>query len=497
VSTKLNLVANYASQIYIGLIAIILIPVYIDLMGEEGYGLVGFFITIQSLFLVLDFGLSSTAIKQVTLYRGGTLSLQEFRKILRGIEIIFIIAAVIISITFMLLTDFLTNNWFNFENLKDKDVYSSLLLIGILAALRWMYSFYRGIVNGYEEIVFLSWFGASIASVKYVVVIAALYYIESSTIVFFTFQIFIALIEISVIVLFAYKLLPHSDITWSLRNVRAIRSVFKFAASVGGISMLWVFISQYDKTILSGWVVLSDYGIYMMIALGASVVTYLTGGMYNVLLPRISVLKTQGKVGELQNLYTTYTENILLIVAPIASMIFIFSDSILMLWTNKSYDQSIYDTFGYLALGNMFVPLLAFPYILQYAHSDFKIAIYNNLMVAILMPIGMWVGFENYGTLGVAINWCILMFISFNFSSYFVHKAMLKNYHLTWLYKSVIPIISTSLIATYCAYYFVDSYVTNLLEFIIFYCVVTCLALMSSSILKVKLINFIKFRRGV
>ena len=322
-STKLNLVANYASQIYIGLIAIILIPVYIDLMGEEGYGLVGFFITIQSLFLVLDFGLSSTAIKQVTLYRGGTLSLQEFRKILRGIEIIFIIAAVIISITFMLLTDFLTNNWFNFENLKDKDVYSSLLLIGILAALRWMYSFYRGIVNGYEEIVFLSWFGASIASVKYVVVIAALYYIESSTIVFFTFQIFIALIEISVIVLFAYKLLPHSDITWSLRNVRAIRSVFKFAASVGGISMLWVFISQYDKTILSGWVVLSDYGIYMMIALGASVVTYLTGGMYNVLLPRISVLKTQGKVGELQKLNNTYTEIILFIVAPIASGIVI------------------------------------------------------------------------------------------------------------------------------------------------------------------------------
>jgi O-antigen/teichoic acid export membrane protein len=497
VSTKLNLFASYASQIYVGIVAIILIPVYIDLMGEEGYGLVGFFITLQSLFLVLDFGLSSTAIKQVTLYRGGALSLQEFRKILRGIEILFIAVALVIAITFALFSDFLTNNWFNFESLKGEDVYFSLLLIGILSALRWLYSFYRGIVNGYEEIVFLSWFGASIASIKYVVVIAALYFIKSSTIVFFTFQIFIALIEVFVIVLFAYKLLPHGNITWSLKNIREIKLVFKFAASVGGIGMLWVLISQYDKAILSGWMTLSDYGIYMMIVLGASVVTYLTGGMYNVLLPRVGVLKTQGKVGELKDLYTTYTEAILLIVAPIASMIFIFPDSILMLWTNKSYDQSIYDTFSYLALGNMFVPLMAFPYILQYAYSDFKVAIYNNIVVAILLPIGMRFGFENYGTLGVAINWCILMFISFSFSSYFVHKVMLKGCHFVWLYKTVIPIISTSFIVTYCAYYFVDSYITNLLEFVIFYCAVTCLTLMSSSILKVKLIDLIKSWRGV
>ena len=42
-SLKRNILANYVSQIYVTLIAIGMVPLYIEYMGAEAYGLVGFF----------------------------------------------------------------------------------------------------------------------------------------------------------------------------------------------------------------------------------------------------------------------------------------------------------------------------------------------------------------------------------------------------------------------------------------------------------------------
>ena len=42
-SLKRNIVASYASQAYVTLIGIIILPLYIKYMGAEAFGLVGFF----------------------------------------------------------------------------------------------------------------------------------------------------------------------------------------------------------------------------------------------------------------------------------------------------------------------------------------------------------------------------------------------------------------------------------------------------------------------
>ncbi len=59
-SLKKNIIANYASQLYVTGVGILILPLYIKYMGAEAYGLVGFFTMLQAWFAVLDLGLTPT-----------------------------------------------------------------------------------------------------------------------------------------------------------------------------------------------------------------------------------------------------------------------------------------------------------------------------------------------------------------------------------------------------------------------------------------------------
>jgi hypothetical protein len=56
-SLKRNIFANYASQIYVALIGIVIVPLYVRYMGAEAYGLVGFNAMLQALFTYSIWGL--------------------------------------------------------------------------------------------------------------------------------------------------------------------------------------------------------------------------------------------------------------------------------------------------------------------------------------------------------------------------------------------------------------------------------------------------------
>ena len=47
---KRNIVANLAGSTWTALVGLIFIPLYIHLIGIEGYGLVGIFATLQAIF---------------------------------------------------------------------------------------------------------------------------------------------------------------------------------------------------------------------------------------------------------------------------------------------------------------------------------------------------------------------------------------------------------------------------------------------------------------
>ena len=92
-SLKKNILANYASQIYITLIGIVVVPLYMKYMGSEAYGLVGFFAMLQAWFNLLDMGLTPTIARETARFRGCETDALNYRRLVRALEGIFVIVA--------------------------------------------------------------------------------------------------------------------------------------------------------------------------------------------------------------------------------------------------------------------------------------------------------------------------------------------------------------------------------------------------------------------
>lgn len=145
------MLANYASQIYVTLIGILMLPVYLHYMGAKAYGQVGFFTMLNAWFQLLDMGLTPTLARETARYRGGALDAATLRGLVRALEGIFFSLAILAAAAFLFLSDWIASAWLFVEQLKGREVAMAVMLMGFIIPLRSISGLYRGAVNGFER----------------------------------------------------------------------------------------------------------------------------------------------------------------------------------------------------------------------------------------------------------------------------------------------------------------------------------------------------------
>ena len=78
-----RLLANYASQIYVTVIGIVMVSLYIKYMGTEAHGLIGFFAMLQAGSTLLDMGLTPTTARETARFRRPATDALSLRRLLR------------------------------------------------------------------------------------------------------------------------------------------------------------------------------------------------------------------------------------------------------------------------------------------------------------------------------------------------------------------------------------------------------------------------------
>ena len=59
---------------------LVMVPAYVSRLGPEAFGLVSFFIVLQTLFQLLDLGLTPTMSREAARFRGGAIDGVELRQ---------------------------------------------------------------------------------------------------------------------------------------------------------------------------------------------------------------------------------------------------------------------------------------------------------------------------------------------------------------------------------------------------------------------------------
>jgi Membrane protein involved in the export of O-antigen and teichoic acid len=310
VSLKKNIIANYASQLYVAGVGILILPLYIKHMGAEAYGLVGFFTMLQAWFGLLDIGLTPTIGRETARYHGGSISALAYRQIFRALSLIFLAVATIGGSSMFLLADIVAAQWLNTESLDMNTVVIVVQVMAISVALRWMCGLYRGVVTGSERLVWLSAFNVLIATLRFIAVFVSMWQFGFTPLVFFMHQLSVALIELAGLFWMGSRLLPskaslQEKIGWSFKP---IKSVLKFALTIAFTSSIWVLVTQTDKLILSGILPLAEYGYFTLAVLVASGIMVISGPISSAIMPRMARLNAECKHDEMIKVYRNATQ---------------------------------------------------------------------------------------------------------------------------------------------------------------------------------------------
>ena len=457
-SLKRNILASYASQIYVTLVGILVLPLYINYMGAEAFGLVGFFAMLQVWFNLLDMGLTPTVARETARFRAGASDALNYRRLLRALQVIFFFVALLGGTAMVVFSGLLADGWLKVQTLPLAQVQLALQLMAVCVSLRWMSGLYRGCISGAERLVWLSGFNAIVATLRFVGVLPVLIWVGHSPATFFTYQLLVAMVELAGLATKAFGLfpvvLPGQQLGWSPAALLApIRPVLKFSLTIAFTSSVWVLVTQTDKLVLSKLLPLADYGYFTLAVLAASGVMLISSPISSALLPRLARLKAEGNETGLINLYRNTTQMVAVIAIPTCLVLAFFAEHVIWVWTGDAHAATqAAPVMRLYALGNGFLTMAAFPYYLQFAKGDLKLHLIGNLLlVLLLVPSLVWATWK-FGAIGAGYAWLGSNAVYFFAWIPLVHRRFEMGLHRRWMVRDLSLVLVLGMLAATALY---------------------------------------------
>lgn len=421
-------------------------------MGAEAYGLVGFFTMLQAWFNLLDMGLTPTVARETARFTGGATDALHYRRLLRALQLIFFAIAVLGGCTMFVFSGLVADGWLKVQTLLLAEVQIALQLMAVGVALRWMSGLYRGCISGSERLVWLGVFNAFVATLRFVMVLPILIWVDHSPTTFFTYQLLVAMIELAGLKAKAYGLLPSiplgQRIGWSPSSLfKPIKPVLKFSLTIAFTSSVWVIVTQTDKLVLSGILPLTEYGYFTLAVLASSGIMIVSGPISSVIMPRMTILFAEGKHEELRNIYRGSTQLVSIIAGSAAITLAFYSEQLLFAWTgDPQLAENAASTLQLYAIGNGFLAVSAFPYYLQYSKGILRYHLIGNACLVIFLIPGIILAATHFGGLGAGYVWMAMNGLYFAIWVPYVHRKMEPGLHVKWMLEDILIIIIPSIL---------------------------------------------------
>lgn len=439
-SPRLSMLRNtglsYVGQAYVLLVGILILPFYLEHLGAEAYGLIGFFTVLQAWLQLLDAGLSPSLVRQIAHLRGrsqtATMRYQPGR-LLRSFEILFLPVASLTVLGICLSSGWIAQQWLQAQELSTETIIRCISLMGLMIGLKLYATLYKSGLQGLELHAWLNGANIVIATLRYFGGLFLVAYVSQDPLDFFLFQAVIAFIETSIFAAKAYALMPNrswlTGFDWAV-----VKPVLPFAAGMFVTSLLWIVLTQLDKVLLSNVLLLEQYGYFSLVALIATGLMTLTNPLVQTLLPRLTMLVAEERIADMQALYLNATRFVCSLLFPLAGVIAFHSAELILAWTGDAeaanWSRNILPWY---VLGSAIMAINAFQFYLQYAHGQLRLHVWFSLVSAALsIPLVVYATMQ-HGAFGAALSWFGLRMLTFLIWPSIVHKRFAPGLHKQWL----------------------------------------------------------------
>lgn len=479
-----NVLSNFLARIWNGLLSIALIPIYIEYIGVEAYGMVGIFISLQTLLLLLDLGLGATISREFARFSGVKEKAEYLIDLTRTLEIVYLATGILIALVMVNFAAVITNYWLSPEGLSPETVTTAIKLIGLTIAVQWPSALYSGGMSGLQTQVRLSILVSAFATLRYGGAIIVLHFLSPTIDAFFGWQLIVGILQTLTLRYNLMQVLPPCEKSGSIQ-LRILVPLWRFATGMLGISILSTLITQLDKVILSKLLSLEEFGYYTIATAVASSLYMAVAPTFNAFYPKFSKLYQEFNTISIEEGFHQGNQILAVILFPLMWLFVFYSPDILLAWTGKPDLASIVAFLVVpLVIGNTINGMMNIPYALQLGAGWTRIPLLTNLVgLAFLIPALLHVS-TKYGAIGAAYVWLLFNIIYMIITIVVMHRLVSKIVTYRWLVSDIGQPLAASFIFFGFSYFFVDNHVNiftaTLLTSLSFICAVISAPLVKS-----------------
>ena len=438
-----NFFAGVLGSVLTALIGFTVVPLYIKFLGIEAYGLIGFLISLQALFTLLDVGFTSALNREIA--RCNSVGkMYEARALLGTLTVFFIGMAVLIAILVGCLAPFIAHSWLRSSNLNPGIVANGVILMGLIIACRWPIALFQGALIGLQRLDITSLISVVMATISGLGGVAILVNISASIEALFMWQAVAAFLYASLLYLILRKKIGSVNLNL---NIASLKQIWKFSVGMSGIGITGLVLMQLDKLIVSKLVDLTDFGKYALAGTMASGLYILMTPLFNVIYPKMSELVATENTKKLIIFYKDSAYLFMAVFAPVAVSAIMFTNDLLNVWTgNVTLSLAATPIVQFILIGTALNGLMHFPYALQLAFGATKLAILINIaLIALMVPLTIFLT-KSYGVVGGAMAWAILNVFYVLIGLIITHRFLLKGHGVNWFFKNAVLPSSISIL---------------------------------------------------
>ena len=435
---KRNIVANYLGQGWAALMGLAFIPLYIQYLGMEAFGLIGLFALIQAWLTMLDMGMTPTLNREMARYTAGAHSPQSIHDLLRSLEILCFSLAALVGLGVWAASDYLASDWLRAEKLPITVVAQALSVMALVVALRFVEGIYRGSLFGLQRQVLYNSANIILATVRHGGAVLVLVWVSPTIQAFFIWHALASLLSIAVFAVSVHRALTQSPSPPKF-SYEALAGVWRFAGGVMGITFLAILLTQVDKVLLSRLLTLESFGYYALATTVASVLYMVIGPITTAIYPRMVELSTRGDQTALISVYHQGAQLVTILNAPVVMLLSFFAGGVIFMWSG---DASLADNIAPILLplvcGTFLNCLMWMPGQCQLAHGWTSLGIKANFVaVVVLIPIIFWV-VPQFGAVGAAWIWMALNAGYVLIAIQFMHQRLISEEKWRWYFADVL-----------------------------------------------------------
>lgn len=434
-----NTFANLFGAAWSAAVGLLCVPLYLGLLGAEGYGLVGLFVTLQSVFVVLDLGIGATFSRELARLEAGGGEARTQRDLACTLQTVYWIIALLVGVTVFALAPTVARHWVKAQSHSAEAVTTCVRMMGVAMTLQFPFAFYQGGLIGLQRQPLFNALAAAAATLRAVGTLLALWLVAPKPETFFAAQVVAGAAGTGAAALTLWRCLPASGGEAGRFRFTMIRRVWRFSAAYAANAVATMGLMQGDKIILSTLLPLEAFGYYM---LAQGVAT----GMYAVIIavdgavfPQLAGLVARGDAGGLSEVYHRGSQLMTVLLAPVAVVAALFPREVLWAWTGDpvaaEHGRLVLTL---LAAGMLLHGLSHAPYYLQIAHGWWRTILRTNFLLLLgVIPLNILLA-GKFGGPGAATVQVILN-VGYLLTLPPANHRFLKDEPARWLIEDILP----------------------------------------------------------